>query len=319
LKEKQQLAETPEKVDKTRDEDTANPVEMITAPTEVRPIAGDGGVLQAEEPPAPVPAIRNSQSPSPAQPITVPTESAASAESTESRADTASVMTVVEHLDELRARLIRCIIYIFGAFVAALFITKDIIVLLEKPAAAIQFQALSLEEPLVVFIKVAFYTGIALASPLVLLEISRFVSPGLTRKEKQIMMPIVVGSPALFLCGAAFAYYGLLPPMLRFFGSFGQGVTPINQRLDFYISLVSSLLLYMGLCFQLPIIIFALSFTGLVTSRHLVAIWRYALAGITLVAAVVTPDPTAFSMILVMAALSALYFLSIILLKIFGR
>jgi sec-independent protein translocase protein TatC len=204
-------------------------------------------------------------------------------------------------------------------FVGALFITKEILRSLEKPAGNIQFQALSLEEPVLVFFKVAFYTGLALASPLVLFEISRFISPGLTRTERRVLTPIVVGSPILFACGVAFAYFCLLPPMLHFFGAFGQGVTPINQRLDFYISLVSSILLYMGLCFQLPIILFALSFTGLVNSRMLLAVWKYALVGVTLVAAVVTPDPTAFSMILVMLALMTLYFLSVILLKLFGR
>ena len=230
-----------------------------------------------------------------------------------------SVMTVIEHLDELRTRLIRCLVYIALAFAAALFITKDIIRLLEAPAGNIQFQALSLEEPVVVFFKVAFYAGVALASPMVLWEVSKFVAPGLTKTERRVMTPIVVGSPLLFAAGVAFAYYCLLPPMLRFFGSFGQGVIAINQRLDFYISLVSSILLYMGLCFQLPIILFALSFTGLVTSRQLMSLWKYALVGITIVAAVITPDPTAFSMLLVMAALMGSYFVSVIMLKFFGR
>ncbi len=133
------------------------------------------------------------------------------------------------------------------------------------------------------------------------------------------MTPIVIGSPILFACGALFAYFCLLHPMLHFFGAFGAGVAPINQRLDFYISLVSSILLYMGLCFQLPIIIFALSFTGLVNSTMLIKIWRYAILGASLLAAVITPDPTAISMLIVMAALIGLYFLSVLLLKLFGR
>jgi sec-independent protein translocase protein TatC len=229
------------------------------------------------------------------------------------------LMTVVEHLDELRGRLIRSIVYIAVALVAALFVTKDILRYLEAPAGNISFQALSLEEPVLVFFKVAFYTALIASSPLILFELAQFISPGLTRRERTIMAPIVVGSPLLFVCGAAFAYYLLLPPMLHFFGSFGVGVSPINQRLDFYISLVSSILLYMGLCFQLPILIFALSFTGIVSSRLLLSIWKYAVAGITVVAAVVTPDPTAMSMLMVMGALIALYFLSILLLKVFGR
>lgn len=107
--------------------------------------------------------------------------------------------------------------------------------------------------------------------------------------------------------------------MLHFFQSFGEGVTPINQRLDFYMSLVSSLLLYMGLCFQLPIVLFALSLTGLVTSDHLIKIWRYAVVGASVVALVITPDPTAVSMLLVTGALIGLYSITVVLLKLFGR
>lgn len=231
----------------------------------------------------------------------------------------AGMMTVVEHLDELRTRLFRCIGYVALGCVAALFLTKEIIRLLEAPAGNISFQALSLEEPVLVFFKVAFYTGLILSSPLILFEIAGFVAPGLTKKERQVVTPIVIGSPILFVCGGLFAYFCLLHPMLHFFGAFGAGVAPINQRLDFYISLVSSILLYMGLCFQLPIIIFALSFTGLVNSSMLIKVWRYAVLAASLAAAVITPDPTAISMLIVMAALIGLYFLSVLLLKLVGR
>lgn len=229
------------------------------------------------------------------------------------------MMTIIEHLDELRTRLLRSMIYLALGIALGFFCAKDILRALEAPAGDMTFQALSIEEPLIVFCKVAFYSGAILASPLILLEVSRFISPGLTRRERKVMTPIVVGSPALFCLGAAFAYFFVLPPMLGFFGSFGQGVSPINQRLDFYVSFVSTVLLYMGLCFQLPIIIFALSFTGLVTSKQLLAIWRYAIVVSAIVSAVITPDPTALSMLIVMAALTSLYFVSIFLLKMFGK
>jgi sec-independent protein translocase protein TatC len=270
-----------------------------------------------EEPVAPEPAVPVPVTPEPAVAVSIARESAVEEPAAEEPAE--GLMTVVEHLDELRTRIVRAIAYIAVALVAALFVTKDILRYLEAPAGNIQFQALSLEEPVLVFFKVAFYTSLIAASPLILFELSQFIAPGLTRRERAVMAPIVVGSPLLFVCGAAFAYYLLLPPMLHFFSSFGVGVSPINQRLDFYISLVSSILLYMGLCFQLPILIFALSFTGIVSSRLLLSIWKYAVAGITVVAAIVTPDPTAMSMLMVMAALIALYFLSILLLKLFGR
>jgi sec-independent protein translocase protein TatC len=264
------------------------------------------------------------QSP-PSAPLTLPEKKQSASDAISVRAEAATngnadkVMTIVEHLDELRARLIRCLVYIAIGLTVALLLGKRILHFLEAPAGSITFQALSMEEPLIVFFKVAFYCGLVFASPFILFEINQFIAPGLTGKERRIMTPLLVLSPLLFCLGAAFAYYCLLPSMLRFFSSFGQGISPINQRLDFYISLVSSILLYMGICFQLPIVIFGLSFTGLVTSKLLLSYWKYAVFGASVIAAIITPDPTAFSMILVMAALSALYFISVILLKLFGR
>ncbi|MBX3154040.1 twin-arginine translocase subunit TatC [Candidatus Obscuribacterales bacterium] len=228
-------------------------------------------------------------------------------------------MTLVEHLGELRDRLARCLAYVAVSFGVALYFGKRIIEFLEKPAGGMKFQALSIEEPLIVFFKVTFYAALVIASPFILFEVSRFIAPGLTRREKQIVTPALVGGPILFVCGAAFAYYLLLPQMFHFFNSFGMGIAPIHQRLDFYMSLVASILLYMGLCFQLPIVIFALSFTGLVTSNQLIKVWRYAVFGASCVALIITPDPTAFSMLIVMGALVGLYAISVVILKIFGR
>lgn len=229
------------------------------------------------------------------------------------------VMTVVEHLDELRLRIIRSLIFTVMACLTMLFVAKRIVAALELPAAGIHFQALSLEEPLLVYFKVAFYSGLIVSLPYILWEASRFVLPGLKPPERRILTPIVVGAPLLFAGGAAFAYFLVLPPMLHFLGYFGREISPINQRLDYYISLVTTIMLYMGLCFQLPIILFALSFTGLVDSSALLRVWKYAVFGASVVAAIITPDPTAFSMLIVFAALSSLYFVSMGLLKAFGR
>lgn len=229
------------------------------------------------------------------------------------------VMTVIEHLDELRTRIIRSLFALIVAFFAALAVGKEAVRILEAPAGGIQFQALSLEEPVLVYFKVSFYLAIVIACPWLLMEVVQFIGPGLRRNERRILAPIVFGSPLLFITGAAFAYFCVLPPMLHFFNSFGEGISPIHQRLDFYISLVSSIMMYMGLCFQLPIIIFALALAGLVNSRQLVKIWRYAVFGASVVALIITPDPTAFSMLIVMGALIGLYFLSVLLLKLFGK
>lgn len=244
---------------------------------------------------------------------------AAKDEESDSKDGEGHVMSVIEHLEELRMGIIRSILAVVIGCSVALVFGKDILRILKLPAGNIQFQALSLEEPILVYLKVSFYSGLVLAAPFVLNELCRFISPGLTVKERKIVLPVVICSPLLFVTGGAFAYFCVLPSMLHFFASFGEGVIQVNQRLDFYISLVSSFLLYMGLCFQLPLVICALSFTGLVTSHMLLKFWRYAIFAAGIVAAVVTPDPTAFSMLVTMAALVALYGLSIILVKFFGK
>lgn len=229
------------------------------------------------------------------------------------------VMTVVEHLDELRTRLLRSLLVFVVAFAVAFAFGKEIILFLESPAGNITFQALSIEEPLFVYCKVAFYAALVLAAPYCLFEAAAFVSPGLKAHEKKILVPIVLGGPALFLTGVLFCHKFVLPPMLSFFSSFGAGVSPVQQRLDFYISLVTTMMLYLGLCFQLPIVLFALSLAGIVNSRQLLSFWRHALVISSVVAAVITPDPTVFSMLIVMGALVGLYFITIALLKLFGR
>jgi sec-independent protein translocase protein TatC len=230
-----------------------------------------------------------------------------------------ATMTVIEHLDELRTRIIRSLVVIGLSFGICLFFGKDLVRILEHPAGNITFQALSMEEPLLVYFKISFYAAVALACPYLLFELGQFIKPGLRKNEQMILAPIVFGGPFLFAMGVAFAYFFILPPMLHFFGSFGEGISPIHQRLDFYMSLVCSILLYMGLCFQLPLVLFGLSFTGLVNSKLLLSIWRYAVFSAALVAAIITPDPTAISMLMVMGALVGLYFFSIALLKVFGR
>ncbi len=232
---------------------------------------------------------------------------------------TDKVMSVVDHLDELRNRLIRTLLVFVGAMGITFAFGKDIIQFLEKPAGKMTFQALSIEEPLLVYCKVAFYAALVLVAPYILFEISAFVAPGLKRNERKLITPIVLGGPLLFITGAAFCYYLVLPPMLTFFTSFGVGISPIQQRLDFYISLVTTMLFYMGICFQLPIVLFALSIAGIVNSKQLMAVWRYAVVGSSVAAAVITPDPTFISMVIVWAALLGLYFFTIGLLKVFGR
>lgn len=230
-----------------------------------------------------------------------------------------SVMSVVDHLDELRTRLIRSLLVLSLAIAVSFVFGRDIIRFLEEPAKGMHFQALSIEEPVLVYFKVSFYAALVIACPYLVFEIFSFVSPGLKRKERNVILPVILLGPLLFLSGGFFCYYLVLPPMFAFFNSFSGPIAPVQQRLDFYISLVTTMIFYMGICFQLPIVLFALSLAGIVNSRMLLSLWRYALLTSSVVAAVITPDPTVISMLIVMAALSGLYFFTVLLLRAFGR
>lgn len=240
-------------------------------------------------------------------------------EQTGDEEDDGKVMSVIDHLDELRTRLLRSLV-IFGLCMMISFaFGRDIIRILELPAKDMHFQALSIEEPVMVYFKVSFYAALALAAPFLLFEVSSFVAPGLKRKERRVLTPIVLGGPLLFVSGAVFCYFLVLPPMLSFFNSFSGPIAPVQQRLDYYISLVTTMIFYMGLCFQLPIVLFALSLAGIINSKQLLSMWRYAVVASSVLAAIITPDPTVISMLIVMVALVGLYFFTVLLLKLFGR
>lgn len=245
--------------------------------------------------------------------------SSSSQDSSEDEDGNDKVMSVFDHLDELRTRLIRSLFVFALAMGLGFTFGRDIIGILEIPANGMHFQALSIEEPVLVYFKVSFYAALALSAPYFLFEISSFVGPGLRRNERRVLAPIVIGGPLLFATGAFFCYKFVLPPMLAFFNSFSGPIAPVQQRLDYYISLVTTMIFYMGICFQLPIVLFALALAGLINSRQLFSFWRYAIVGASLVAAIITPDPTVISMLIVMGALLGLYFFTVILLKLFGR
>lgn len=229
------------------------------------------------------------------------------------------VMSVIDHLDEMRVRLIRSLTVFGLAMIVSFAFGRDIIRILELPAKGMHFQALSIEEPVLVYFKVSFYAALALAAPFLLFEITSFISPGLKRKERRVLTPIVMGGPILFAAGAVFCYFLVLPPMLNFFTTFSAPIAPVQQRLDYYISLVTTLIFYMGICFQLPVVLFALAIAGIINSRQLLSFWRYAVLASSVTAAIITPDPTVISMLIVMLALVGLYFFTILLLKCFGR
>ncbi|WP_019502569.1 twin-arginine translocase subunit TatC [Pseudanabaena sp. PCC 6802] len=228
-------------------------------------------------------------------------------------------MSLFDHLEELRTRIFYAIATVLAAIIICFIFVNKIVYLLEIPAHGAKFLQLSPGEYFFVSLKVAGYSGLLLASPTILYQIVRFVLPGLTKKEKRFVAPIVFGSSILFLGGILFAYYALIPAALNFFISYGGDVVEQLWSIDRYFEFVLLLLFSTGLAFQIPVIQALLALTGIVTSQRMLSGWRYVVLGAAIVGAVLTPSTDPMTQSLLGGAIGGLYFGGIGLVKLLGR
>ena len=228
-------------------------------------------------------------------------------------------MSLFDHLEEFRSRVFYALIAVFVGVVGCFAIVNKIVALLEIPAQGVKFLQLAPGEYFFVSIKVAGYSGILAASPAILYQIVRFVLPGLTRKEKKAIAPIVFGSSILFVLGIVFAYELLIPAALNFFISYGGDVVEQFWSIDRYFEFVLLLLFSTGLAFQIPVIQALLAMTGIVTSSRMLAGWRYVVLGAVVLGAVLTPSTDPMTQSLLAGAVGILYFGGIFLVKAMGK
>ncbi len=228
-------------------------------------------------------------------------------------------MSLFDHLEELRQRIFYALIAVVVGAIACFTLVKQIVQLLEIPAQGVKFLQLAPGEYFFVSIKVAGYSGILLASPVILYQIVAFVLPGLTRRERRLLAPIVFGSSILFVAGLAFAYIALIPAALNFFITYGADVVEQSWSIEKYFEFVLLLLFSTGLAFQVPIIQSLLGLLGIVSSRQMLASWRFVLLGAAVVGAVLTPSTDPLTQSLLGGAIITLYFGGIGIVKLLGK
>jgi sec-independent protein translocase protein TatC len=228
-------------------------------------------------------------------------------------------MSLFDHLEELRQRIFYSLIAVFIGVVICFWQVNPIVELLEVPAKGAKFLQLSPGEYFFVSLKVAGYSGLLIASPFILYQVVMFVLPGLTRRERRLIGPLVLGSSVLFFAGLGFAYYALIPAALNFFISYGADVVEQLWSIDRYFEFVLLLLFSTGLAFQIPVLQTLLGLLGIVTSKQMLKGWRYVMLGAAILGAVLTPSTDPVTQSLLGGAVLFLYFGGILMVKLIGR
>ncbi len=228
-------------------------------------------------------------------------------------------MSFFDHLEELRQRIFYALIAVVVAIVGCFFYVRPIVQLLEVPAQGVKFLQLAPGEYFFVSLKVAAYSGLLLSTPFILYQIIQFVLPGLTRRERRLLGPVVLGSSVLFAAGLAFGYSLLIPAALKFFISYGADVVEQLWSIEKYFEFVLLLLFSTGIAFQIPVIQLLLGALGIVSSQQMVSGWRYVIMGAVVLGAVLTPSTDPLTQSLLAGAVLGLYFGGIGLVKLTGK
>lgn len=226
------------------------------------------------------------------------------------------VMSILGHLNELRVHVMRAGIAVLITTAASFVFAERLLAFLLQPYAQSRpdgatLQTLRPTEGIETYFRVALLSGIVLAMPIILLELWRFIQPGLSKRERRYIYIFIPAGLLLFGLGIAFAWFVLAPAAIYFLANFMTDVFATEWTGDEYIGFITRLLLWIGLGFQMPIIIYFVARLGVVTSQTLREQWRIAVVGIAILAAIITPSIDPVTMLLTMAPLLALYVISI--------
>jgi sec-independent protein translocase protein TatC len=225
---------------------------------------------------------------------------------------------LLEHLQALRAHLLRSLLVLAVAVGISFAFAQQILDWMAAPIGGIgALQAIEVTESVGAFMRVSLLTGFALSLPYLIVEAFAFVNPGLRRRERITLLVLIPLAVLMFAVGLWFAYYVMLPVALPFLTSF-MGIRTIPRPAN-YIQFVTTVMFWVGVAFEFPLLMFALATIGVVEARTMLRGWKVAVVGIAIAAAVITPTPDPINMALLMAPLLGLYFLGILFAAAAGR
>ena len=219
-------------------------------------------------------------------------------------------LTLLDHLNELRSRLMRAMAALAVGVLLSVLFTDRLLKYLITPYGT-ELQVLGPTESVVIFFRVALLAGAIFAIPYITLQLFLFIAPGLTRREKRWVYLALPATTGLFLVGVAFAWFIMVPTALGFLQDFQSEVFRAEWTADRYIAFLTSILFWIGVAFELPVVVFVLARLGILGPGPLIRNWRLAVVLMTIVAALITPTVDPFNMLLVMAPLIVLYVISI--------
>lgn len=225
----------------------------------------------------------------------------------------------MEHLRELRDRLIKAVLALVLTTGLSLLFAQQELELLVNLKGDRRLLALEPTETFVAYLKLGFYTGIALSMPLLVYQLFRFLAPGLTRTERRWILLSLPGITLFFVMGILFCYFVILPSAIDFLFQFGGGVVENTWSVSKFLSFVTRFLLAVGIAFQTPIVVFILSKLGIATPIRLRRFRRWAYVLAFIIAAIITPTPDPINQIIVAVPIILLYELGIIFARLGGR
>ncbi len=216
-------------------------------------------------------------------------------------------MAISEHVEEFSQRFVFCLLFLTVVTILCFTDVKEIVKIFQAPAMGVKFLQFAPGEYFFASLKIAAFCGILISSPFVLYQLLLYLIPGLTKKERDIIIPVSLGSGILFFMGLLFSYFFLVPAALRFFISYGSEVVEPFWSFDQYFDFIAVLLFATGLAFQVPAIQVVLGLLNIVTGKQMLSAWKYVVVICTIVAAIITPSTDPITQIILSSALLSLY------------